>query len=59
MSKINFAETFHLMKFPAELMKHDPMGIPASSAIPHTINHPSKLRQSIFPSAGDTDEWPA
>jgi len=48
MSRINFAETGDLMKFPAEIMKHDPMDIRASSPNPHTINHPPKHTSTSF-----------
>lgn len=58
MSQMNFAETNHLMKFPTEIMKHNPMDIPATSAISHTINYPPTCTKSIFSSAGDVDEWP-
>lgn len=45
MSQINFAKT---CKFPAEIMKHDPMDIHASSAIPQTINQPPKRIRAYF-----------
>jgi hypothetical protein len=45
MSQINFAKP---SKFPAEIMKHDPNDIHASSAIPHTINHPPKRTRASF-----------
>jgi hypothetical protein len=47
-SQMDFAETSHLMKSPAEIMKHDPMDIPATSAIPHTINYPPTCTRASF-----------
>jgi len=36
------------MKFPAEIMKHDPMDIRAFSANPHTVNHAPKHTSASF-----------